>query len=185
MLPVPVVANMKLDAKKLRKSNNALIKKHISSINRLPIVLVLDNILDTYNIGSFFRLADAISAVHVYLCGPVVTPPNIKIHRSSVGTWKWVPWTHYQDSYQCVSDLKKQGYQIVSCELGKNSIPYNKAKYTPPLALVAGSESTGVSNHILKISDITVEIPMLGINKSLNTLIATSIIAYQAISQIN
>lgn len=181
-----VVAKMtKLNADQIRKSHPNTAKKQINSIKRNPIVLVLDNVLDTYNIGSFFRLADAIGALAIYLCGPTVTPPNIKIHRSSIGTWKWIHWQHYQNTIDCINDLKKQNYSIVSCELTKDSILYNKAKYTTPLALVAGNESTGVSPEILKFSDLIVKIPMHGINKSLNTLTATSIIAYQALSTIN
>jgi len=174
----------KLNADQIRKSQPSTVKKQISSISRNPIVLVLDNVLDTYNIGGFFRLADAIAAQSIYLCGSTVTPPNIKIHRSSIGTWKWITWKHYQNTIDCINSLKKQNYSIVSCELTDNSILYNKTKYTAPLALIAGNESTGISFTILKYSDLIVKIPMHGVNKSLNTLTATSIIAYQALSTI-
>ncbi len=69
-----------------------------SQIKRNPLVLVLDNVLDTYNIGSFFRLGDALGVQKIYLCGPVVTPPNIKIHRASIGTWKWVPGLQFEST---------------------------------------------------------------------------------------
>ena len=174
----------KLNADQIRKSQLHSAKIKRKHLNRNPIVLVLDNIFDTYNIGSFFRLADAISAEKIYLCGPIVTPPNIKIHRSSVGTWKWIPWQHYDNSLDCVKFLKKQNYKIVSCELNKKSVPYNETRYSAPIAIIAGNETNGISANILKISDLVVEIPMYGINTSLNTLIATSIISYQAISQI-
>lgn len=183
---MPVVAKMtKLNADQIRKSHPNTAKKQINSINRNPIVLVLDNVLDTYNIGSFFRLADAIGALAIYICGPAVTPPNIKIHRSSIGTWKWIHWQHYQNTIDCINNLKKQNYFIVSCELTKSSILYNKAKYKTPLALVAGNESIGINPEVLKSSDLIVKIPMHGINKSLNTLTATSIIAYQVLSAIH
>ena len=152
-------------------------------IKRNPIVLVLDNVLDTYNIGSFFRLADAIAAEKIYLCGPVVTPPNIKIHRSSIGTWKWIPWENFNSTVECVKKLKAEDYQIVACEQDKNSVQYSKAKYKFPLALIAGSESKGISPEVLKLVDQIVEIPMYGINISLNVLIATSIISYHILSK--
>lgn len=174
----------KLNANQLRKSKVGLAKLKQKQLARNPIVLVLDNVLDTYNIGSFFRLADALSVQKVYLCGSIVTPPNIKIHRASVGTWKWIEWQHFDDTIDCIKLLKKQSYQIVSCELNKKSIPYNKANYKSPLAIIAGNETSGISKQIINISDLIVEIPMYGINTSLNTLIATSIISYQAISQI-
>lgn len=174
----------KLNASQIRKSNSIIAKSKQKNLKRLPIILVLDNVYDTYNIGSFFRLADALGAQEIHLCGSVVTPPNTKIHRASIGTWKWIPWYHHQKTIDCIKSLKKRDYQIVSCELGKNSIPYNKAIYKAPLAIIAGSETNGVSKQVLDISDLVVKIPMHGINTSLNTLIATSIISYQAILKI-
>lgn len=173
----------KLNADQIRKSKPSLVKQKINLIKRNAIVLVLDNVQDTYNIGSFFRLADAIAAQAIYICGSAVTPPNLKIHRSSVGTWKWIPWFHCQQTAECVKGLKRQKYQIVSCEINNKSTPYNNAHYCIPMALIAGSESFGISPDVIKLSDLVVEIPMYGINNSLNTLLASSIVAYQALSQ--
>lgn len=175
---------MKLNSHQIRKSREGEAKKLQNNIKRNPIVLVLDNVLDTYNIGSFFRLADAIAAEKIYLCGPVVTPPNIKIHRSSIGTWKWVSWEQFDSTAECIKKLKKDGYQIAACEQTSNSINYLKAKYDFPLAIVAGSESEGISGEVLKLVDKVIEIPLYGINISLNVLIATSIICYDVLSKL-
>ncbi|MFA5532260.1 MAG: TrmH family RNA methyltransferase [Candidatus Shapirobacteria bacterium] len=176
---------MKLNSHQIRKSREVEAKKIQATIKRNQIVLVLDNVLDTYNIGSFFRLADAIGAQKIYLCGPVVTPPNIKIHRASIGTWKWIPWQQFDSTIDCLNQLKIDGYQIVACEQDKKSVNYLKAKYNFPVALIAGSESYGVSKEVLKLADKIVEIPMYGINISLNVLVATSIISYDILSKIN
>jgi 23S rRNA (guanosine2251-2'-O)-methyltransferase len=173
-----------LNSHQLRSSHEIIAKIGQKDIRRHPIVLVLDNVLDTYNIGSFFRLADAIAAEKIYLCGPVVTPPNIKIHRSSIGTWKWIPWEQIDSVGECLQKLKADGYQVVACEQNKKSVNYKLAKYKFPLAIVAGSEVNGVGESALKLCDQIVEIPMYGINKSLNVLIATSIITYEAISKL-
>ena len=175
---------MKLNSHQIRKSREVVAKKLQTEIKRNPLVLVLDNVLDTYNIGSFFRLADALGAQKIYLCGPVVTPPNIKIHRASIGTWKWIPWQQFDSTINCIKQLKSEGYQIVACEQDKTSIDYHQAKYQTPIALIAGSESTGISPQILKTVDQIVEIPMYGINISLNVLVATSIIGYNILSKI-
>ncbi len=175
---------MKLNSHQLRQSGVGESQKNQSLIKRNPIVLVLDNVLDTYNIGSFFRFADAIAAEKIFLCGPVVTPPNLKIHRASVGTWKWIPWEQYDRTEDCLEYLKQQKYQIIACEQKANSVNYQKAKYQFPLAIIAGSESKGVGESVLKMCDQIVEIPMFGVNVSLNVLVATSIIAYDAISKI-
>jgi 23S rRNA (guanosine2251-2'-O)-methyltransferase len=175
----------KLNSHQLRKSRVGESKKNQSLIKRNPIILVLDNVLDTYNIGSFFRLADAIGAQKICLCGPVVTPPNIKIHRSSIGTWKWIPWEQYVSTRQCLDQLKNDGYEIVVCEQSSKSINYQKAKYKFPIAVIAGSETCGVSKETQDNSDIIVEIPMHGINVSLNVLVATSVICFDALTKID
>jgi tRNA G18 (ribose-2'-O)-methylase SpoU len=174
----------KLNSHQIRKSKEEDAKKMQTRIKRNPIVLVLDNVLDTYNIGSFFRLADAIAAEKIYLCGPVVTPPNIKIHRSSIGTWKWIPWQQYDSTVECINELKKQGYQIVACEQAENSVNYINASYNTPIAVIAGSESQGVSKEVLKLVDKIIEIPMYGINVSMNVLVATSVICFDILSKI-
>jgi tRNA G18 (ribose-2'-O)-methylase SpoU len=175
---------MKLNAKQLRQSRVGDSLKKQKALKRNPIVLVLDHVLDTYNIGSFFRLADAIGAQKIFLCGPVVTPPNIKIHRSSVGTWKWIPWQQIDSTQQCLKQLKKDGYQIIACEQSPQSVKYNQSEFKFPIAIVAGSESAGISPDVLKLVDQILEIPMHGINTSLNVLIATAIISYQALNKI-
>jgi tRNA G18 (ribose-2'-O)-methylase SpoU len=174
---------IRLNSHQLRKSRVGESSKKQKELNRNPIVLVLDNVLDTYNIGSFFRLADALGAEKIYLCGPVVTPPNLKIHRASIGTWKWIPWEQCLSTLDCLTKLKKDGYQIIACEQDKNSVLYTNAKYKFPLALVAGSETNGVGDKVRQLADQIVEIPMYGINKSLNVLIATAIIAFDAINK--
>ncbi|HAP37668.1 hypothetical protein A2574_01900 [Candidatus Shapirobacteria bacterium RIFOXYD1_FULL_38_32] len=176
---------MKLNAKQLRQSRVGDSLQKQKQLQRNPIVLVLDNVQDTYNIGSFFRLADAIGAQKIYLCGPVVTPPNIKIHRSSIGTWKWIPWQHFDSTTDCVNQLKKSGYQIIACEQSQNSIKYSQAKYIFPLAIIAGSESHGISANVLKLVDQIIEIPMHGINISLNVLIATAVISFQSLTKVS
>lgn len=175
---------MKLNSHQLRKSRVGDSAKKQKELKRNPIVLVLDNVLDTYNIGSFFRLADALGVEKLYLCGPVVTPPNLKIHRASIGTWKWVPWEHFAEVGDCLKKLKSEGYEIVACEQAKNSVNYQQAKYKFPLAIVAGSEMYGISQKSLKLCDQIIEIPMYGVNVSLNVLVATALIAFDAASKI-
>jgi len=175
---------MKLNSHQIRQSKIENSQKLQKKIKRNPMVLVLDNVLDTYNIGSFFRLADALSVQKICLCGPIVTPPNIKIHRASIGTWKWVNWEHYENTKDCIKELKSDGYQIVACEQTKNSINYLKANYNSKVAIIAGSESYGISKDVLKLVDKIVEIPIFGINISLNVLVATSVISFDIVSKL-
>ena len=175
---------MKLNSHQIRQSKIGDSQKLQKEIKRNPIILVLDNVVDTYNIGSFFRLADALAVEKICLCGSVVTPPNIKIHRASIGTWKWVPWEQYQTTKECLLQLKKENYQIIACEQDKDSINYQKAKYSSKIAIIAGNENFGISKDVLKLVDKIVEIPMFGVNISLNVLVATSIISFDAVSKL-
>ncbi|MCX6726314.1 MAG: hypothetical protein NTY75_00655, partial [Candidatus Shapirobacteria bacterium] len=84
----------------------------------------------------------------------------------------------------CLKKLKQNGYQITAVEQAKNSINYLKAKYTKPVALVLGSEANGISKETLGLCDQIVEIPMYGINKSLNVLVSAYIITYDIINKL-
>ncbi|MFH1561122.1 MAG: TrmH family RNA methyltransferase [Patescibacteria group bacterium] len=172
----------RLNAKQLRVSQPEGVD--VKQVSRLPISLVLDNVLDTFNIGSFFRLADAVSIQKIYLCGQTVTPPNVKIHRASIGTWRWLDWEHHYSTVDLVKKLKKEGCLVVAAEQSQNSLNYTDFKIKTPIALVVGHESTGISKEVLKEVDQTLEIPLLGVNKSLNVLVAASVILYDWVGQL-
>jgi len=172
----------KLNAKELRVSEPS--EKDLSKLKRNPIYFVLDEVLDTYNIGSMFRLADAVAAKKMYLCGNMEYPPSIKIHRAAVGTQNWLPWEKKDNTLDVVKHLKKKGVQIVSVEQYKGAIPYTSLVPKFPIALVLGHETKGVSKKVLKISDVIVELPMFGINKSFNVWGSASVVAYRILEKI-
>jgi 23S rRNA (guanosine2251-2'-O)-methyltransferase len=174
----------KLNAKQLRKTIPQ--KKNLTKVRRNPIYLVLDNVIDTYNIGSVFRLADAIAAEKVYLCGDCEYPPSSRIHKAAVGTEAWVPWEKKDNTLKAVTELKKKGIQIVCVEQDQRSISYRvlTEKIKLPCAIVIGHETNGVSKEVLDTSDIIVELPMFGINKSFNVWGSGAVIAYKILEKI-
>jgi len=169
----------KLNAKELRKkeANLSLLNK----IKRAPVYLVLDEINDTYNIGSLFRLADAVAIKKVYLCGNMDFPPSSRIHKAAVGTENWLPWEKRETTLEVIKELKKDGVQIIVVEQHPDSISYSKLKPSFPCAIVVGNETYGVKKEIIKEADIIVELPMLGINKSFNVWGSAAVIAYKII----
>lgn len=171
----------KLGAKELRKTPPT--PKTFATIKRNPIYLVLDNVIDTYNIGSMFRLADAIAAEKIYICGESEYPPNSRIHKAAVGTEEWVPWEHNSSTIRIIELLKKQGVHIVAVEQSSKSIPYTLISnhLKSPTAIIVGNETTGISNEVLDLADIIVELPMFGVNKSINVWGSAAIIAYKVI----
>lgn len=170
---------LKLNSKQLRKTPPT--PEELLSIKRNPIYLVLDNVWDTYNIGSLFRLADAVAAEKMYLCGTTEYPPSSRIHKAAVGTEEWVPWEKSDTALEVVKKLKEQGVQIVAVEQSTKSIPLKS--YTPlfPVAIVVGHETDGVSKEVLELADITVELPMFGVNKSFNVWGSAAVVAYKII----
>ena len=169
----------KLAAKQLRVSEPT--KKDLKKIERNPIYLVLDEILDTFNVGSMFRLADAVAAEKIYLCGKMETPPSSRIHKAAVGTENWVAWEHKKSTLNLVKDLKQKGVQIIAVEQDKRSIPYKDLKPQFPVALVLGHETKGISKEVLNEADVIVELPLLGINKSFNVWGSAAVVAYKVL----
>lgn len=177
-------SQMKLNSKQLRKSKPN--PKNLKRVKRNPIYLVLDQVIDTYNIGSMFRLADAVGAEKMYLCGDMEYPPSSRIHKAAVGTEAWVPWEKVESVSDAIEILKKEGVQIISVEQNKGSVPYTKlsSKLKFPCAIIVGHETHGVSKEALKNSDITVEFPMYGINKSFNVWGSAAIVAYKILEDL-
>ncbi|MCL5018967.1 MAG: TrmH family RNA methyltransferase [Patescibacteria group bacterium] len=169
----------KLNSKELRISQPS--EADIKKIKRNPIYLVLDRIVDTYNIGSLFRLGDAIACEKMYLCGQMEYPPSSRIHKAAVGTEAWVPWEKKESTLKTVKELKKKGIQIIAIEQDTRSIHYRDLKPNFPVALIVGNETQGLEKEVLDQADIIVEMPMFGVNKSFNAWGSAAIVAYKVL----
>ncbi|KKR80174.1 MAG: tRNA/rRNA methyltransferase [Candidatus Daviesbacteria bacterium GW2011_GWA1_41_61] len=176
--------NLKLNAKQLRKES-AKFKIRPSKLRKNEIYIILDNVLDTYNIGSIFRLADAVAAKKIYLCGGTETPPNPRIKKASINTTEWVDWEYKETAVEVIEDLrgKVKEIQIIAIEQSDKSVRYDKFEYKYPLALVVGHESEGVSKEVLEMVDAVVELPMFGVNISLNVMVSLAIVLYEVIKR--
>jgi tRNA G18 (ribose-2'-O)-methylase SpoU len=173
---------VKLNAQQLRKSEPS--KKEIGKIKRNPIYFVLDRIIDTYNTGSLFRLADAVAVEKMYLCGEMEYPPSSRIHKAAVGTESWVPWEKRKSTLSVVKELKKKGVQIIIVEQDNRSISYKNINPKFPVAIVVGNETGGIEKKVLDQADIIVELPMFGINKSFNVWGSAAVISYKILESI-
>ncbi len=176
---------IRLNAKELRTQEpNPIVVKNLK---KHPIYIILDNVLDTYNVGAIFRLADAVAAEKVFLCGATETPPNPKIKKASVNTWKWVNWEHTPTALDAISKLKIKNFKlkIAAIEQHEKSIPLAAFKPEFPIAIIVGNETYGVSKEVLDIADTIVELPMYGVNKSLNVMVACGIVLYRIIDSVS
>ncbi|MEX2013002.1 MAG: TrmH family RNA methyltransferase, partial [Candidatus Levyibacteriota bacterium] len=108
----------------------------LRKIKKNPIYIVLDNVLDTYNVGAIFRLADAVAAQKVILCGQTETPPNTRIKKASINTTEWVPWQYAPSAKEAIAKLKvkSEKLKVVAIEQDKRSVPYDKFNYQFPIA---------------------------------------------------
>lgn len=170
------------NAKELRKMNPSEEEK--IKVQRNPIYFILDEVLDTYNIGSMFRLADACGVSKMYLCGNMEYPPSSRIHKSAVGTESWVPWEKRDSALEVVRELKKQGVQIIAIEQDTRSKSYKDLNPQFPCAIVVGHESFGVKKEVLDEVDTIVELPMFGINKSFNVWGTAAVAAYKILEKL-
>lgn len=172
---------MKLNSKQLRILENGEIDT--TQIKRNEIYIILDDVLDTYNIGSVFRLADAVAAKKVILCRGSVTPPNHRIKKASINTTEIMDWEYFEDTKDAIKNLQETvpNIKIVAVELDEKSVPYDSFQYDLPIAVIVGHETTGVSEDVLALCDAIVQLPMYGINISLNVMVSLAIVLYQII----
>jgi len=194
---------VKLNAAQLRKGTG---NRGQVAGKKNEIYIILDNVLDTYNIGSIFRLADAVAARKIYLCGKTETPPNHRIKKASINTTEWVEWEYCETAVEAIKKAKslwdchpelvsgseskipkqvrndKMG-MVVVIEQNTKSVQYDKFEYKLPICLVVGNETYGVSKEVLEMADAIVEIPMFGVNISLNVMVSLGIVLYKIVEK--
>lgn len=173
---------VKLGAHELRSTKPD--SEHLEAIQRNPVYLVLDRVIDTYNIGSLFRLADAIAVEKVYLCGEMEYPPSSRIHKAAVGTEEWVPWEKTDSTVETIRELKKKGVQVIAVEQDSRSVSYKDLKPNFPCAIVVGSETGGMDKEVLDEADLIIELPMYGVNKSFNVWGSAAVVAYKVLESL-
>ena len=156
------------------------------SVEKTPIIVVLDNIRSLNNIGSVFRTSDAFLIEKIYLCGICATPPNKDIHKTALGATESVEWEYVEDTLELVKKLKVESVKVLAIEQAENSTkldafyPKKDQKY----AIVMGNEVKGVQQEVVNASDFCIEIPQLGTKHSLNISVTTGIVIWDLFSKI-
>lgn len=154
--------------------------------NKLPIVVVLDNVRSLHNVGSAFRTADGFAIEAIYLCGITAQPPHREIEKTALGATQSIEWKYFETVAYAVDELKKSGYEIVAIEQAENSI--SLLEFEPSLdkkfALFFGNEVNGVSEEVMKEIDVCLEIPQFGTKHSFNIVISTGIVLWDFFSKL-
>lgn len=166
-------------ARDLRKN---LIHKETGSFTRNNLILVLDDLYDTFNVGGMYRVGDAAGVSKIIHAGKTPVPPDPKILRASVGLCNYIPWEQKEDIRSTVTELREEGYKIIVLEQDKRAKRFDEVdyrQYNKGIVLIVGNETFGVKKEIVELADMVVELPMYGMNKSLNVVVATGIVLYQ------
>lgn len=152
----------------------------IEQLPRLDLYIIVEDVLDTYNVGAIFRVADSLAVKKVYLCGRTLTPPNTKIKNASVNTWQWVPWEYCESATEAIKKLRIEvpDVFVAAIEQAAESVLYYKTKYTLPTALIVGNETRGIDQKTLSATDAIIELPMYGVNASLNVIASLAVVAF-------
>jgi len=152
---------------------------------KLPVVLVLDNVRSLHNVGSAFRTADAFAISKIYLCGISGTPPHKEINKTALGATESVDWEHVTQTAELARQLKAEGYQLIAIEQADRSVsladfsPVPNQKY----ALVFGNEVFGVEDEVMQLADTVIEIPQFGTKHSLNISVAVGVVVWDFLSK--
>ena len=171
----------KLTTEELREQKPS--RENFVKREKNKVVLILDGIQSSHNIGAMIRLSDAFFLEKLVICGELKINAK-KLRKTSIGTQKWVTIEENISSVNVITDLKKQGYQIAAIELCQHSINYLEADYQLPIAFVLGSEKKGVSDDVIALSDLLIHIPMYGMGNSMNVSSAGAIVVADCIAKL-
>lgn len=164
---------------------NRLSVEDFKSIQKLPVVVVLDNVRSMHNIGSIFRTADGFAVEKICLCGITAQPPQREIEKTALGATQSVKWDYFETPLQAIEQLRNKGYQVIAVEQAEKSImlqnfkPVESQKY----ALVFGNEVNGVSEEVMKNIDACIEIPQFGTKHSFNIVVSAGIVLWDLFSK--
>ncbi|MBO5553232.1 MAG: TrmH family RNA methyltransferase [Paludibacteraceae bacterium] len=160
--------------------------------DKLPLVVVLDNVRSQHNVGAVFRTADAMRIERIVLCGICCCPPNQELHKTALGAEDTVSWTYYKETEEAVRDLLEQGYNVYAVEQAHDSFTLEEAaeqiinskSSNRKLAVVLGHEVFGVQQSVIDICKQCIEIPQYGTKHSMNVSVTAGIVMYRLASSL-
>lgn len=164
---------------------------------KLPLIVVADNVRSMHNIGSLFRTSDAFRVERIILGGISGCPPHPEIAKTALGAEEAVAWQHAADTVEAVRSLQQEGWTICALEQSHGSIPLgsftlpaegasgdNESRHAmgSRLVLVVGNEVKGVDQAIVDMADHVLEIPQEGTKHSLNVAASAAIALFHLYS---
>lgn len=160
---------------------NRVTREEFKKIEKMPLVVVLDEVRSLYNVGSVFRSSDAFAVSAVYLCGITAVPPNAEIHKTALGAEDSVDWKYFKRTQDAVTELKSQGYEVLAIEQVEHSTMLQNMTLDPSkkYAIILGNEVKGVQQEVVDMCDGCIEIPQFGTKHSLNVSVTAGILIWE------
>jgi 23S rRNA (guanosine2251-2'-O)-methyltransferase len=160
---------------------NRISPEEFKTSEKMPVIIVLDDVRSAYNVGSIFRTADAFRVAGIYICGISARPPHKDISKTALGATESVEWRYFQDVEAAVMSLKEEGFKVFAIEQVDESISLEK--FQPEkgwkIALIFGHEVFGVKEQLLPNVDGCIEIPQFGTKHSFNVAISAGIVLWE------
>ena len=165
---------------------NRISAEEFKKAEKLPLVVILDNVRSLHNIGSVFRTSDAFRVECIYLCGITATPPHPEMHKTALGAEFTVDWKYVNNAVEAVDNLRREGYVVFSVEQAENSIMLEdmRLEQGKRYAVVLGNEVKGVQQEVIDHSDGCIEIPQYGTKDSLNVSVTAGIVIWDLFKQL-
>ena len=163
---------------------NRLSKEDFERAEKLPIILILDNIRSLSNVGAFFRTADAFRIGELFLCGITACPPHREIHKTALGADETVKWRYFETTEAACQTLKTEVYRIFAVEQVEGSVPLQDFKFEHQTAYILGNEVEGVSEEALPYCGGAIELPQEGTKHSINVAVCAGIVMWKAFEQL-
>lgn len=155
-------------------------------MEKMPVVVVLDNVRSMQNVGAFFRTGDAFAIEKIILCGITATPPARDIHKTALGAEMTVRWEYVEKTAEAVTRLKAEGYRVLAIEQVEGAVMLNdfRAERGAKYALVFGNEVAGVDQAVVDLADGSIEIPQVGTKHSINVSVSGGVVLWNFFCQI-
>jgi len=163
---------------------NRISKDDFEQADKLPIIIVLDNVRSLSNVGAFFRTADAFRIGELFLCGITACPPHREIHKTALGADETVKWRYFDTTEAACQTLKAEGYKIFAVEQVEGSVSLEDFRFEPQTAYILGNEVEGVSEEALPYCDSAIELPQAGTKHSINVSVCAGIIMWELFEQL-
>ncbi len=163
-----------------------LSKDEFQQHDKIPVVILLDNVRSHLNVGSVFRTADAFLIQSIYLCGITGTPPHRDIHKTALGATDTVAWRYFENTSDAINELRNKSFKVISIEQAEGAVMLNdfKPKAGEKYAVVFGNEVDGVQQEVVSNSDVVIEIPQFGVKHSLNISVSVGVVIWDFYRQL-